>query len=152
MKIRHHTIKLQTESKLQFIDITEMIEKAVKKSKVKNGIINIVSKHTTTAILLNENEPLLLEDFSEHIKDLFYDHLPGYYQHDDLELRRKFCQDMPRDECQNADAHCRSIFLANSQTLNIKNGSLDLGRWQRIIFIELDRQKEREISIMILGK
>jgi secondary thiamine-phosphate synthase enzyme len=152
MKIRPYTIKLQTKSKYQFIDITEMIKKAIKNSKVKNGIINIVSKHATTAILLNENELLLWEDFSEHIKDLFYDYLAGYYQHDDLKLRRKFCSNMPRDECQNAGAHCRSIFLTNSQTLNIKDGELDLGPWQQIIFVELDRQKEREISIMILGK
>lgn len=152
MKIRCHTIRLQAESKLQFIDITERVKEMIRNSKVKNGIVNIASKHTTTAILLNENEPLLLEDFRKHIKDLFYNYLPGYYQHDDLQLRRKLRQNLPRDECQNAASHCCSIFLANFQVLNIKNGNLDLGRWQRIIFVELDRPKEREISIMILGE
>lgn len=152
MKTHYSVIKIETRKKYQFIDLTGKIIKIVKKSKIENGIINIVSLHTTTAILLNENEPFLLKDFAECIQDLFYDHLPGYYQHDDLKQRRKLCQNMPRDECQNAGSHCRSIFLTNSQTLNIINGKLDLGRWQKIIFVELDRPRSRKISIMVLGK
>jgi secondary thiamine-phosphate synthase enzyme len=149
LKTQYTVIKLQTKEKYQFIDLTEEIQKAVRDSKIANGIINIVSRHTTTAILLNENEPLLLDDFIEAVENLI-DDCRGF-KHNDLKLRRKICLELPKDECQNAEAHCRSIFLTNSQTLNIIDGRLDLGRWQKILFLEIDRAKEREVSVMILG-
>ncbi len=144
-------LKIITKERFQLEDITDAILDIVRKSKVKDGIINIVSKHTTTAILLNENEPLLWSDFVASIRAIFFDFAPGFYRHDDLDLRRKLCGNIAPDECQNAGSHCRSIFLTNSQTLNIINGKLDLGKWQRIIFVELDKAKEREISVMVLG-
>lgn len=161
MKTHHAVISFLTKEKYQFIDLTEQIREIVKESKVHNGIINIVSRHTTTAILLNENEPLLLSDFMKEIKRLFphesqagpYGSLgPSYYQHDNIEQRRIACPKLSCNECQNADAHCRSIFLTNFQTLNIINGELDLGPWQSILFLELDRAKSREISVMVMGE
>ena len=162
LKTFHTVINLQTKKKYQFIDLTEQINKIIKESKIQNGIVNIVSRHTTTAVLLNENETLLLSDFKKEIKRLFPyrseshyyagDRSRHYYEHDDLERRREICPELSCDECQNAGAHCSSIFLTNSQTVNIVKGRLDLGKWQRILFLELDRDKEREISVMIMGE
>ena len=153
MKTRHAVIKVQTKGKYRFVDLTGEIKKIVSEAKIGNGIVNIVSRHTTTALLLNENEPLLVEDFTQLIKNLIvFDNRPDYYRHDDLERRRKICPELACDECENGEAHCRSILLTNSQTLNIVDGELDLGRWQSILFLELDRDKNREISIMIMGE
>lgn len=152
IKTHYAVIKVQTKEKYQFIDLTAKIKEIVKESKISSGIVNIVSRHTTTAILLNENESLLLADFLEKIKNFFVYEAKSHYRHDDIELRKRICPALPGDECQNADAHCRSIFLTNSQTLNIVNGELDLGYWQSLLFVELDRGKDREISVMVMGE
>ena len=153
MKTHHAVIKIQTKEKYQFVDLTGEIKETVKDSQIKNGVVNIVSRHTTTALLLNENEPLLVEDFTQLVKNLIvFDNRPDYYRHDDLERRRKMCPELACDECENGEAHCRSILLTNSQTLNIVDGELDLGRWQSILFLELDRAKSREISVMVMGE
>lgn len=130
--------------------MTEKIKEIVEKSGIRNGIINIISLHTTTAILLNENEPLLLEDFIAAAKN----NLPKqkYFHHDNIRLRRQMRPTLPRDECKNAASHCLSIFLPNFQTLNIRDGNLIIGKWQNILFWELDEPKKRVISIMILGE
>lgn len=141
---------IETKQKFQFFDLTEKIKEIVEKSGIQNGIINIISLHTTTAILLNENEPLLLEDFIAAAKS----NLPKqkYFHHDNIRLRRQMRPTLPKDECKNADSHCLSIFLPNFQTLNIRNGRLIIGKWQNILFWELAQPKKRGISIMILGE
>ena len=153
MKTHYAVIKVSAREKHQFIDLTAEIKEIVGNSKIGNGIVNVVSRHTTTALLLNENEPLLIADFNQLIKNLIiYDSCPAYYRHDDLERRRQMRPELACDECQNGEAHCRSILLTNSQTLNIVDGELDLGRWQSVLFLELDRPKDREISVMVMGE
>ncbi len=158
MKTHHAVIKTSTKEKHQFIDLTAEIKEIVRDSKIGNGVVNIVSRHTTTALLLNENETLLLRDFLRELRRI----LPAesdttrysnnYYEHDNMEERRKTSPHLSCNECKNGDSHCRSIFLTNSQTLNVVNGELDLGRWQSVIFWELDLGKDREISVMVMGE
>lgn len=152
MKVWSSEIAVNTKGKFQLIDITNEIKQEVKKSKINNGIVSIVSKHTTTAVLLNENEKLLLDDFENVAKRL----LPvGFFLHDSIEERRKDYPELPEDECQNGEAHCLSIFLSNSQTLHIVDGELNLGKWQTILFWELDevtKYRLRDVSITIIGE
>ncbi len=141
---------IETKHKFQFFDLTEKIKEIVEKSEIRNGINNIITLHTTTAILLNENEPLLLKDFTLVAKKF----LNGQkdFCHDDIELRQQMRPSLPKSECKNAASHCLSIFLPNFQTLNIRDGGLIIGKWQNILFWELDEPKKRVISIIILGE
>jgi secondary thiamine-phosphate synthase enzyme len=59
---------------------------------------------------------------------------------------------MMPDEPPNGHAHCKAILLGTSETLNIVDGEMNLGRWQRIFFIELDQAKERVVSVMVMGQ
>ena len=64
MRIVNHIIKLSTSATLDFIDVTDKIQKKIKASGIKNGVINIQSLHTTVAVIVNEAEPLLIEVIS----------------------------------------------------------------------------------------
>jgi len=143
---RHSTIRLQTASCMEFIDVTELVSQRIRNSGVKNGMVNVQTMHTTTAIIVNENEPLLLEDMKKAIERVS----PRYlrYQHDDFTIRTV---NLEPAECRNGHAHCQALFLSTSVTLNVVKGRMQLGRWQRIFFIELDRPKARNISLMIIG-
>lgn len=61
-------ISVKTSKETQFIDITGEMERVVRESGVKEGAVNIFTRHTTTAIIINENEPGLLKDFEKLVE------------------------------------------------------------------------------------
>lgn len=147
MKIVNHIIKLKTATTLDFIDVTEKIQKKIKEAGIKNGVVNIQSLHTTMAILVNEAEPLLIED----MKVLLERMAPRTYKymHDNFEIRTV---NMCKGECKNGHSHNKAIHLPTSAFMNIVKNKLQLGTWQRIFAIELDRSRPRQIALQIMGE
>ena len=145
-RVCHQQIDLRTQERLQFIDISELVADRVRRSGVVHGLVHVQTRHTTTAIVVNENEPLLIED----LKTLMERLAPraAAYRHDDLAARRA---PVPLDERPNGHAHARAVALGGSQTLNVVDGQIHLGRWQRIFLVELDGRRKRSVSITILG-
>ncbi|MCP3982014.1 MAG: YjbQ family protein [bacterium] len=139
-------VRLRTRRGQHFIDITELVHQHVRRSGLTEGIVNIQTRHTTTGVILNENEPLLLQD----LERLFEQWAPrdAEYKHDDLRARRP---PLPPDEPRNGHAHARAVVLGSSESVNVLGGRLMLGRWQSIFFVELDGPREREISIAVMG-
>jgi secondary thiamine-phosphate synthase enzyme len=143
----HQVIPVETHESLEFIDITDRVGDVVRASGIASGIVNVQTRHTTTAIMVNEHEPLLLDDMKRLLDRLAPRHAP--YRHDDFSIRTvNLC---PNEE-QNGHAHCKALFLRVSETLNVVDGALDLGCWQRIFLIELDRGRQRAVSVMLLGE
>ena len=142
----HEFIKISTRKTLQFIDITKRIQQIICASEYQSGFVNIQSLHTTAAIIVNENEPLLLTDMKRMLERSAPRH--AKYRHDDFSIRTV---NLEPGEPANGHAHCKALLLNPAQTLNIMHGTLMLGRWQRIFFVELDRARERTISVMLLG-
>jgi len=141
-----HTFSVRTERAPQFVDITEKVHELVEEMGVKQGIVTVFTRHTTAAIRINENEPLLLSDMEEFLKRLAPKDL--YYRHNDFGIRT---HNMTEDECPNAHAHCQHLILGASETIPVMEGKLALGRWQRIFLVELDRPREREVCVQIIG-
>lgn len=143
---RHTTLRIATERSTQFIDITDQIEELITAAALRDGLINVQTLHTTTAIVLNEHEPLLLSDFST----LLARAAPRayWYRHDDFETRTV---NMAPGERANGHAHCRALLLGASASLNVFDGVLQRGQWQRIFLVELDGPRTREISVLLLG-
>ena len=147
MKITNHIINLKTAATLDFIDITEKVREKVKEAGITNGVINIQSLHTTMAVIVNEAEPLLIADMKELLEKL----APRTYKyaHDNFEIRTV---NMCDDECANGHAHNKAIHLPTSTMMNITGSDLQLGRWQRVFAIELDRSRPRQIALQIMGR
>ena len=62
-----HIIKVNSSAEPEFIDITDDVQLAVENAKIQNGIVTVFTRHTTTGIVVQENEPLLLEDFKDFL-------------------------------------------------------------------------------------
>ena len=144
---RHTRIHLTSRHPTEFVDLTDRIEKLVVESGVRLGLVTIQTLHTTTAIVLNEHEPLLLTDFQALLETAAPD--DGRYRHDDKTVRTV---NVTAEERANGHAHCRALLLPTAACLNVIGGRLLLGRWQRVFFVELDGPREREISVLILGE
>lgn len=147
MRVINHVINLKTASALDFINVTKKIEEIVKRAKIKNGIINIQSLHTTMAILVNEAEPLLISDFKALLKKI----APNTYKyaHDNFKIRTVNLCD---GECVNGQAHYKAIHLPTAVMLNIIKNRLQLGVWQQIFAVELDRARPRRVALQIIGE
>jgi secondary thiamine-phosphate synthase enzyme len=141
-----HTFSVRTERAPQFVDITDRVQELVEGAGVKRGIVTVFTRHTTAAVRINENEPLLLSDMEEFLKRLAPKDL--YYRHNDFGIRT---HNMTEDECPNAHAHCQHLILGASETIPVVEGKLALGRWQRVFLVELDRPREREVCVQIIG-
>ena len=122
------SIQLETRSRVEFQDITSLVQKAIEESSVRGGICHLFVPHTTAAVLINENAgPSLEIDFAQFLKKL-----------------------APRDSSYNHDAHLKASLIGNSKTLMIDGGRLVLGRWQGVYFCEFDGPRRRDLNIKIV--
>ena len=134
MTVKSYSLKIDTSKNFEIIDITSKINELI---DVEEGIISIFSRHSTSAIVVNENESGLLRDLEFTLGNLITDKYS--YDHDRID--------------NNARSHLKSFLLSSSECLPIKNGRLDLGTWQSVFFIELDGPRHgRTISLTIIGE
>lgn len=126
-------IVIQTRSKTGLLDITDEVEKAVRESKIKDGICIIFAPHTTAALTINENaDPSVREDILAELNRLVP--FNGRYRHMEG----------------NAAAHIKSSIVGCSKSIIVGNSRLSLGTWQGIYFCEFDGPRQREIWIKII--
>lgn len=126
-------IILNSSKNFEIIDITSKINREI---DIESGIANIFSKHSTSAIVVNENERGLLADLELMLSDLVSDKYS--WQHDRID--------------NNAKSHLKSFLLSSSETTPISNGKLDLGTWQSVFFIELDGpRKNRTVNLTFIS-
>ncbi len=146
--ICHHSrIRVATERAMEFIDLTDRIEALAAEAGIHAGLVSIQSLHTTTAIIINEHEPLLLTDFAALLTRTAPQDAP--YRHDDIDVRTV---NLAPGERPNGHAHCHALLLGSSASLHFADGRLQLGRWQRVFLVELDGPRIREVSILVFGE
>ena len=139
--------RLETKCAPEFIDITEWVAQCVADSQIANGFAIVYSKHTTAAIKINENEPLLLQDMAIFLEKL--SPRDGGYQHNDFSVRTV---NMTPDESPNGHAHLQHLLLGTSETVPVIDGAMQFGRYQSIFFIELDQPRRREVIVQVVGE
>src|SRR4030042_2319251 len=125
-------ISVSTQNRYQLIDITDQVEKALAKEKVKDGLCLVFVPHSTAAILLTENEPGLKNDWLKILKKLVKDE---QFEHDQID--------------NNADSHILSGLLGQGKVLPIEKGKLVRGTWQQIFLVELDGPRTRKGVIKV---
>ena len=147
MKTQVYCLKLESKKAPEFIDITQRVQEYVAEARVRQGFVVVYSQHTTAAIKINENEPLLLQDMEQFLERISPRN--GDYRHNDFSVRTV---NMNEDECPNGHAHCQHLLLGTSETIPIVEGMLQFGRYQSIFLIELDHPRAREVVVQVMGE
>jgi secondary thiamine-phosphate synthase enzyme len=125
-------IKLKMKSQ-EFYDITEKVKDVLKESDIDDGICNVFAVGSTASVVINENEPMLLEDFRRTLEKVSSS--KELYQH-----------------IENAYSHIRSMLIGSNQSIPVNDGKLMLGTWQNIMVVNFDAEtREREFIITIVG-
>ena len=146
MKQYFSEIELSTKQQFEVLDISGFVKEAIEKSGVKEGVAVITTPHTTAAIRLNHFEPLLIQDLFNTTYSLVP--MTKSYSHDLFELR----QNISAQERSNGHAHVKAFLLGTSETLVISDSAPLLGKFQNILFVELDGGRQRRFYIKIIGE
>ena len=149
MKAELHERYLRTAGGLTITGITDDVQECVRASGIVDGICCVYSPHTTCSVRVNEWEAGFLEDFAAMLRRL----VPSehYYAHDDWDRRT---ENLAEDEMEasNGHAHCMSMLMGPAgESIPVRDGVLCLGRWQRALFLELDRERERRWLVHVVG-
>jgi secondary thiamine-phosphate synthase enzyme len=150
VKVFQHDTHFRTAGGLHVRDITDEVNEAVRESGIRDGICCVYSPHTTCCVRVNELESGFLEDFSTLLRKLVPS--DAYYAHDDWDRRTEnVC---PEDmEVGNGHSHCMSMLLGSAgESIPVRDGVLALGQWQRVLFIELDRERDRRWLVQVVGR
>ncbi len=124
------TLTVQSEKRVQFLNITERIQKVIRDMDVNQGICMIYVPHTTAGITINESaDPAVPLDIIVKLEQLVP--LQGNYKHAEG----------------NSDAHIKTLLTGSSVTIPLINGQLALGTWQAVFFCEFDGPRNRKILI-----
>ncbi len=133
---------MQTEERTEVTDITKLVRDAIQQFPVTTGIALVNTLHTTCALFINEYQAALVNDLKALVERLVPER--NGYRHDD-----------PRySDCErgNAHSHLRAALLGRNVAVGINHGDLTLGRFQSIIFAELDGPRKREITVQVVGE
>ena len=134
MTVAHLGMRIETSKKTETIDVTERVAEKVEESKIRDGICVVTVAHTTAAIFVNENaDPDVQRDLLATLARIVPD--SGDYRHAEG----------------NAPAHIRSVLVGGAVTLAVRDGELDLGRWQGIYFAEFAGPRTRNATVTVMG-
>ena len=130
-----------------FFDVTDLVRGVVQRSGVRQGQLLAASAHTTCALIVQENEPLLLADLCDRLRR--FASVDEAYRHNELDVRTiNVCGP---DECANGHSHCQHALLGACVALPVAEGDVVLGRWQRVLLVELDHPRPRELTVQVTG-
>ena len=128
-------LRIETTKKTETLDITARIAETVKEVGVREGICVVTVAHTTAAVFVNENaDPDVQRDLLATLARLVPD--AGDYRHAEG----------------NGPAHIKSVLVGGDVAVAIRDGALDLGRWQGIYFAEFDGPRTRRATVTVIGE
>jgi len=132
----HETIHLSTRSREVLVDITGQVEDLVRRSGIRDGLVNIYAQGATAAVMIQENwDDSVQTDVVELLRKLIPQ---GVWRHD--------AQDG------NGDAHLKAGLVGPSESVPLNDGRLGLSRWQNIFFCEWDGPRsDRRVVVSVMG-
>jgi secondary thiamine-phosphate synthase enzyme len=142
MKVFNASFAVRSRERLEFSDITPRVADSLRQFPVTSGLALVNTSHTTCALFVNEFQGALIDDLKAMMERLVPER--AGYRHDD-----------PRySDCErgNARAHLRATILSRSVALGVNDGDLTLGKFQSIIFAELDGPRTREVTLQVVGE
>ncbi len=138
MKSYRKELWYNTNKRVEFIHITNEVQKAVDESNIKEGICLVNAMHITASVFINDNESGLHQDFMKWLESIV-PYNPEKYMHN-------------RTGEDNADAHIKRQIIGREVVVAITEGKLDLGPWERIFYGEYDGRRPKRVLIKIIGE
>ncbi len=179
----YHEIKIPTSQPgpprqaLTVEDLTPTLQKLLETSGMRQGVIHVISSHTTTAITINERESRLAQDMEQYFLKLVPPDERSAaamasvrYFHNDIHLRpdgveeAQRCRDNGWDiddplvlqqwrdqEPINAHSHLLVMLLGSSESIPVHDGRMVIGQWQSVLLVDCDAPRDRTVGVQLMG-
>ena len=139
--IHGETMVISTDQRVEVVDLTDRLMAFVRKLDLREGMVSLWSLHTTCTLFINEFQSELTSDIKRFLEQMV--DRDGEWKHNDPD--HSDCDRM------NADSHIRALLLGHSLTLQVSDGELVLGQWQRVLMGELDGPRARTLRLQVWG-
>lgn len=136
MKTRTEYLEFNTKNKIEFVRITDKVQKAISASEVKEGLVLVNPMHITSAVIVNDNEQGLISDFQRTLERL-------------VPYNADYAHNVGED---NAASHIWRQLMGHQVVMPITDGKLDLGTWEQIFYCEFDGQRRKRVLVKIIGE
>lgn len=131
----HEIFRVDTKERQQALDVTDAVRQIVRRASLRDGLCHVMVLHSTAALIVNENDDLnIAADLIQALSRAVPDH--AGWRHDQVD--------------DNAHAHIKASLLGPSELLAVRGGELVLGTWQRLLLLEFDGPRQRQVSVQLL--
>lgn len=138
MKSHTSYLEFNTKARIEFINITNDVERVLEKSGIREGLCLINAMHITSSVFINDDEEGLHRDFELWTEKLAPYSEKGYYHNASGE--------------DNADAHLKRTLMGREAVVAVTRGKLDFGPWEQIFYGEFDGKRRKRVLIKIIGE
>lgn len=138
MKSYKKELVFTTDKRIEFINITNEVQKAIDESKIKEGLCLVNAMHITASVFINDDEKGLHNDFERWLEKVVPHQPVAQYKHNVSE--------------DNADAHIKRQIMGREVVISITDGKPDFGPWEQVFYGEFDGRRPKRVLIKIIGE
>lgn len=138
MKSRTETLTMNVPSRRGFVNITPDVERVVRESGVREGMVLVNAMHITASVFINDDERGLHQDYEKWLEHLAPHAPPSQYRHNDTGE-------------DNADAHMKRQIMGREVVVGITEGELHFGPWEQIFYGEFDGRRAKRVLVKVIG-
>ena len=139
MKSYHKELWLQIPARMDFVNITSDVERALQESGIQEGLCLVNAMHITASVFINDDEPGLHQDYKRWLEELAPHEPLSSYQHN-------------RTGEDNGDAHHKRQIMGREVVVAVTKGRLHFGTWEQIFYGEFDGNRKKRVLIKIIGE
>lgn len=137
MRSHREYLEFDTERRIEFINITPDVERVLKASGVKEGLVLVNAMHITASVYINDAEQGLIEDYQRWLGKLVP--MDERYRHNETGE-------------DNAYAHLMRTIMGREAVVAVTDGQLDLGPWEQIFYAEFDGKRKKRVMVKVIGE
>ena len=138
MKSYRKELVFRIPTRMDFVNITPEVRKALTDSGIQEGLCLVNAMHITASVFINDDEPGLHADYKEWLEGLA-PHDPSRYRHN-------------RTGEDNGDAHHKRQIMGREVVVAVTRGKLDFGPWEQIFYGEFDGRRSKRVLIKVIGE
>ena len=139
MKSYHKELWMQVPSRMDFVNITGDVEKALQESGIQEGLCLVNAMHITASVFINDNEPGLHQDYKRWLEELAPHEPISRYRHN-----------MTGED--NGDAHHKRQIMGREVVIAVTKGKLHFGAWEQVFYGEFDGMRKKRVLVKIIGE
>jgi len=137
MKFHTEYLWFNTSKRREYINITDKVEDAVRKSGIREGMVLVSAMHITAGVYVNDAESGLIQDIDEWLEHL-------------APFKKEYRHHRTGED--NGDAHLKSLLVHHEVIVPVTDGRLDFGPWQQIYYAEFDGMRRKRMIIKVMGE